>query len=294
MKTTAPVLPRIIHFYLLALLLATGLLYFGPEDVQLTRILAFGPRWLAGAPLMVLLPLACRKGLLLTCELLLCAALIAGLFMGYTLRISEPVAHGEVLRVLNCNLNGTVPDQEEFSGIVLEQGIDVIVLQGCPQNLILNLPSGWSAEHQGKLAIFSRYGLTPPTSSMEVLPWLVCSMRTPSGKVVIANADCNNTAQWKLFPADTRKQPTIIAGNFGMPAENYAFRNTWPELSNVFSMVGKGYGWTEMKTTMGISWGIRSAQILVSADVQPISCEVGPDIGTSHRPLLSELVLTAP
>jgi len=294
MKTTAPVLQRTIHFYLLALLLATGLLYFGPADLQLTRMLAFGPRWLTGVPLMVLLLLACRKGLLLICELLLCAALIAGPFMGYTLRISEPMAHGEVLRMLNCNLSGTVPDKEELSGLVLEQGIDVIVLQGCPQNLILNLPSGWSAVHQGKLAIFSRYGLTPPTPSTEVLPWLVCSMRTPSGEVVIANADCNNTAQWKLFPADTRKQPTIIAGSFGMTAENHAFEKTWPELTNVFSMVGKGYGWTEMKTTMEISWGIRSAQLLVSADVQPISCEVGPDISMPHRPLLTELILTAP
>jgi len=84
--------------------------------------------------------------------------------------------------------------------------------------------------------------------------------------------------------------PKVVAGDFNMPAESTIYRKYWSGYQNVFSMRGTGYGWTERASVRGIPVWFRIDHILVNEDLKPLICRIGPDVGSDHLPVISDIV----
>jgi len=84
---------------------------------------------------------------------------------------------------------------------------------------------------------------------------------------------------------------TIVAGDFNMPVESSIYQHVWGGYRNAFSSAGIGYGWTQRARAkrLATSIGIRIDHILTGKGVVTRNCEVGPDIGSDHLPLLADI-----
>lgn len=82
-----------------------------------------------------------------------------------------------------------------------------------------------------------------------------------------------------------RRDEAIIAGDFNTPVESSIYRAHWGRWSNAWSEGGLGAGAT--KFTRWFS--IRIDHIVHGAAWRTIRTEVGPDLGSDHRPLIARL-----
>ena len=83
--------------------------------------------------------------------------------------------------------------------------------------------------------------------------------------------------------------PSIIAGDFNMPADSTIYRQFWGKYNNAFNKAGLGYGWTVWNTVVGFPLGLRVDHVLFDDSFVAIHCETGPDVGSDHLPLLGEI-----
>ena len=83
---------------------------------------------------------------------------------------------------------------------------------------------------------------------------------------------------------------TIVAGDFNLPAESAIYRRYWGNLRNAFGRAGFGTGYTKRTRR----WGVRIDHVLTSDDIGIHSAIVGPDVGSDHRPVITDLVLPRP
>ncbi|AKT39692.1 endonuclease/exonuclease/phosphatase family protein [Chondromyces crocatus] len=87
--------------------------------------------------------------------------------------------------------------------------------------------------------------------------------------------------QW----VDASPGPVIVAGDFNMPVESAIYRSFWSDMQNAFSRAGFGTG-----TTKQTRWfGIRIDHVLTNADWSVERAQVGPDLGSDHRPVIADL-----
>ena len=80
--------------------------------------------------------------------------------------------------------------------------------------------------------------------------------------------------------------PVIIAGDFNMTADSAIFREFWSEYEDSFELAGFGFGYTKFLR----KWGVRIDHLLVDRHWHSRKCVVAGDVGSDHRPLISELV----
>jgi vancomycin resistance protein VanJ len=86
---------------------------------------------------------------------------------------------------------------------------------------------------------------------------------------------------------DAGRAPTIVAGDFNTPVESRIFQDHWGDLADAFSRVGIGFGATKYN-----GWiRIRIDHVLTNDAWRPARAEVGPNVGSDHRPLVTDLVL---
>jgi endonuclease/exonuclease/phosphatase (EEP) superfamily protein YafD len=76
-----------------------------------------------------------------------------------------------------------------------------------------------------------------------------------------------------------------VAGDFNTPTRSAVYRESWTDLTNAFSAAGWGLGHTHFSRRIGV----RIDHILASDHWHVTSCEVGPDVGSAHRPVVAEL-----
>ena len=81
--------------------------------------------------------------------------------------------------------------------------------------------------------------------------------------------------------------PTIVAGDFNLPAESAIFRRYWGEYRNAFGRAGLGSGHTKRTRW----WGVRIDHILTSSDIGTRQSFIGRDVGSDHLPVVADLVL---
>jgi len=86
--------------------------------------------------------------------------------------------------------------------------------------------------------------------------------------------------------------PVIIAGDFNMTVESAIYRECWSSYRNAFTMTGFGYGWTERAEISGVPLAVRIDHILTDTGLIPKMCQVGPDIGSDHLPVIADVVRT--
>ncbi|MBT1070883.1 endonuclease/exonuclease/phosphatase family protein [Pelotalea chapellei] len=83
--------------------------------------------------------------------------------------------------------------------------------------------------------------------------------------------------------------PIVVAGDFNTPVESVIYRTVWGDLANAFDKVGRGYGITQRVSVKGFSFGARIDHVLAGKGLVPKVCEVGPDIGSDHLPVIADI-----
>ncbi|MCK4810106.1 MAG: endonuclease/exonuclease/phosphatase family protein [Candidatus Omnitrophica bacterium] len=79
----------------------------------------------------------------------------------------------------------------------------------------------------------------------------------------------------------------LVGGDFNMSEINPIYKKYWPSLTNTFSKAGFGFGYTKYT-----SWhGVRIDHLLCDGNWKVIRCQVGPDIGSDHRPVVADVKL---
>ena len=154
--------------------------------------LLFGPRWLLGFPLLLLVPAAAilrRKSLW---PLLVASALLLGPIMQVCLPWGKStVANGPRLRVLTCNVNGPRLNSAALTALIAQISPDVVTLQEWEADSHVAWPSGWHVKHAGQLVLASRHPIESMTTSVRSLPpseWppvnsLYAVLRMPFGHI---------------------------------------------------------------------------------------------------------------
>jgi vancomycin resistance protein VanJ len=306
-------------------LAAWAFLYFGADELPGATLLAFGPRWIVGLPLVVVLPLAVRVRSYWAVGLVVAAAIV----------VAGPVAGGQVgvgrwfeadrpalqqLRVVTWNAGGAK------AGPSLRRFVDATgpSLLFCQESQLAegDLPPGWKVLGEGGNKIATRL---PARADGSLELWRLGAggrldrfvLQTPDGDVVLVNLhlptprpgieaaigskfrDLGELRRMIEIRAEASRvalswvgspdAPLILAGDFNMPAESRIYRASWSGFRNAFSEVGIGWG-----TTKQTRWyGTRIDHVLYTPPWKCRRAWVGPSMGSDHRPVVADLALEA-
>ena len=246
---------------------------------------------------------------------------------------SRQTDSGSALRVMACNIqNGTV-DLPVLEQAIISTGADIVALQECPAQVALHLPQGWHSLQRGELLVASRFPLVEAGSFQTMHPphrWprdslLATRIKTPSGNVafntlhlpsprygllqILDRTTVLRPSRRGLLEQETRNrrdvadrvarmiaaqtEPVIVAGDFNTPVESTIYRSVWGDYANAFSLVGIGFGWTERTSVKGVPVHVRIDHVLSRGNLRPVRCQIGPDVGSDHLPVVTEYVMTA-
>lgn len=239
------------------------------------------------------------------------------------------IQNGFVLRVMTCNAGGHDFSPETLSRLIQDMSVDIVSLQECGYKILHYLPPGWHELNPSGITILSKFPLRelPAVTGMHlpdswprhcVLPSIVS---TPVGEIAF-NAVHFPTARYGIMhmldrkiginplktdilkkTTDNRMQisqktreainaqkiPFIVAGDFNMPVESAIYRQHWTDLTNAFSSKGIGYGFSSSAVAKGILVKIRIDHILTGNGAFPLTCTVGPDVGSDHKIIISDI-----
>ena len=163
---------RILVWLYLALVLAVWLLLaLGGDRWWLATVMLFGPRWVYGLPLALLVPAAAVWRRRLLWPLAAAAIVAVGPIMGLCLpwaRLAAP--QGPTLRVLTCNLKGRCHDNAVLNDLIRTAAPDIVALQGCWAEARVAWPEGWHVCQEGEMLVASRYPLSEIPRLPQVSP----------------------------------------------------------------------------------------------------------------------------
>jgi vancomycin resistance protein VanJ len=147
-----------VWLYVVAVLAVWLLIRLGGDRWWLATVMLFGPRWIYGLPLLLLVPAAAlvRRRLLL--PLAASGIVVVGPLAGFCLpwgRLLVPA--GPVVRILTCNVDGSAVNPDALSKLVEDEQPDVVALQECWGGVQYRWPAGWYVRQQGELLVASRY-----------------------------------------------------------------------------------------------------------------------------------------
>jgi len=150
-----------VWLYLGALVAVWALMYAAGDRWWLATLVLFGPRWVWGLPLAVLVPavVAWRRWRWLG-PLAASALILGGPLMGLCVpwaMLSR--SDGPRLRVLSCNVKGHCRGNAVLNALVRQASPDLVALQGCWGEVRVEWPPGWHVERQGEMLIASRFPL---------------------------------------------------------------------------------------------------------------------------------------
>ena len=199
---------------------------------------------------------------------------------------------------------------------------DVVALQEWPGNqpLPAPLPEGWHVVRDQGLVIASRLPivesetLKSPVNPMQTLG-VRCELLTVDGPVyfyglhlrtprmgleaVLAHwwdglADLEEvTAQRNLDGAAVREWlqkrvgQVVVAGDLNLTPDSAIYKRQFGHLQNAHAAAGWGWGATKVTRFHRA----RIDHILANVHLQIIRCDVCPDVGSDHRPLVADLRL---
>jgi len=311
--------------YLLLLIGAGMLIRRDGERWWFATLVLFGPRWIFGAPLVLLVPLV----FLLRRRLIWIVAGSAIFFAFEILNLaipwrawSLPATGGQHLRLLTCNTHRYLLNAPALAHLIDNVKPDVVVLQEWESNqgrAIFHDP-GWHVYLWGELLVASKY---PIRDTLDVLPSNsglegaanAYDLMTPGGNIHLVNMHLASPhlvfsdalhrqpgapdeiadnclarrieSQLISVHAKSAKLPTLLAGDFNTPIDSETFGEYWTGLTDAFAFAGSGIG-----VTYRVKWTrTRIDHILFNSDWQCRHCWLGPDVGSPHLPVIADLEL---
>lgn len=303
----------------------TLVLWIDTDDRAMSALFLYGPRWIAPLPLLLLVPLALIARSWRSLAVLAVTSLgVAGPLMGGRVApatlFNPPPAYARY-RVVSWNA-GNANSTAAFRKFQDDVRPEVILLQESPAGWSRkDFPPGWTVhEGPGGLRMASRFpGRFHDGIGWDRLPLAGYAARfaidTPDGEMTVYNIHLPTIrpgfegamasklanlselrtvllgqAQASKIVRDWMGPPiglSLIAGDFNMPVESPTYRRDWAGFPNAFSDAGNGWGGTKMT-----SWHrIRIDHVLYGTPFHCRRCEVGPDLGSDHRPVIAELTL---
>jgi vancomycin resistance protein VanJ len=287
--------------------------------------LLFMPRWLFLLPMIPLAIGAARaRRSVIFAMVLADALLVVGPLMGFqvpSLRWFSKAQTGPRVRVLTLNRGGATIDTALFLHYLDRHRIDVVCFQGQDRNSGFEkvlIEAGWlfNASHQlaSRFAIVKDLGVSterdftiPMTLDRvkihhpEGFDFVVGSVHLPASEQAFSRLSAGdfpgfriNMARWddelvmlREWMADSGSTPLIVAGDFQMPTDYHAMASLRASYPSAFEQAGWGTGptWPTAFPWAGFD------QIVATPDWLFTRAWVGPDLGSSHLPMIVEAFL---
>jgi len=301
--------------------------YWPPKLYGLANLFQVSPLWVLAVPAIGLfiaaLPVRSKAIIFIN---LASFFIIVFFIMGFNVPLTGLMHKGSDtknnLRIISCNLSPVV-NMRSLSEFILKKQPDIILFQEAYENHQSALKkilsqNKWELSFQGGLGIASgfkikrfevinrdmpggggnmavRYDLERNMGNMHLF---YVHLHTPRvGIQDIIDGDINGVSEIKDMAQVKDKESGIvsqwiapyknvlIAGDFNMSQRNPVYRKYWAWFTNVFSKAGFGFGYTKFT-----SWhGVRIDHILCDGGWKVIHSEVGPDVGSDHRPLVTDV-----
>jgi len=297
-------------------------LHFAGDRWWLATMLLFGPRWVWGAPLALLLPAAGwlrpRRWWVVFLGVGIALIPVGGLrvpWRTFTFATSQPC-----LRVLTCNIHRQQTDTKSLAKLIAAVHPDVVALQNwSSSHAAVFGQGGWFMHRDGELLLASRFPIGRVTQVDQLdeggwdgsgtcyelqTPWAVVPFfnlhlasphryfedvleSDPTGpEGVRANSACRERQSKLVSDLALAQGPaTLLAGDFNTPDDSPIFRRAWASFSDAFTIAGWGFG----RTFYTRRTAIRIDHILAGPAWRCRRCWVGPTVGSPHLPVIADI-----
>jgi vancomycin resistance protein VanJ len=149
-----------VWLYVLFVLIVWLLLRFAGERWWFATIMLFGPRWVYGVPLAVLIPLAAALRRRLLWPLAVAAIVVVWPIMGLCIPWGRAMGpDGPALRVLTFNVAGQATTSDALYDLVETLQPDIVALEESCEAKSYKWPAGWQSLQRGELLVASRYAI---------------------------------------------------------------------------------------------------------------------------------------
>lgn len=309
--------------YLVAVLGAWLVLGWADEWWPAT-LLMFAPRWLLAVPLAALVPAAFlfrprSLGLLLIAALVVAVPVLG--FCAPWRQVIHPAPPGTPFRVLTCNMHYAHGDPGALDNLVAATNPDVVAVQEWPGSAhsALRTAPGWYTHPGSRLFLASRhpirgavklgrnsmgtegsvtrYELETPLGVVHVFNLHLASAR--EGLYAVTHDRGGGAAGVRANSALRQEQseclagwaaevrgPLLLVGDFNTPPQSTLFAQDWGDYRDAFASAGLGWGFT----FFGGRTMVRIDHVLMGRGWYCRHCQVGPDVGSQHRPVLADLI----
>ncbi|MBL8795278.1 MAG: endonuclease/exonuclease/phosphatase family protein [Planctomycetia bacterium] len=288
-------------------------------------VLMYGPRWVYGLPLVVLIPAALLWRRRLLGVQLACLLLVVGPIMGLNLPWRNLFASAPMrptVRVLSLNTDRTRLDAPALARLLRDTDPDIVALQEWTSRNEKTVfeSDGWEMRRDGEFYLATRFRILsaelmqePPAAQHDFCRYVLetrqlklhvinLHLQTPRGSLAAVRYDWKhgyekleaNTAQRRQQSragSDWARQvdgPLLIAGDFNMTDESAVFHEFWSPYPDAWTQAGSGWGYTYRNRRTAI----RIDHILSGPGWRCRRCWVGPDLGSEHLPVIADFEWT--
>ena len=325
-------LSTIVYVYVAVVAAVAAIYAVGPERFAWGGVTLFLPQIALAIPGFLLLPLVLWRARRLTALLAATLLLIVGPLMGMTWSSQED-HEGIPLRVMTYNIQlwqrRNVP---AIMKEILNVDPDVLCLQDARSTRNTPLAGYFKNRNVsmfGQYVVVSKFPIVESTVGDisydgETHTYLRARIDVKGRQVVVFNAHLvtprdalsplRSPTLWRLAISEMRqnqtqrmsqarqlledsrgiREPLIIAGDLNAPPASLVTRIlTDRGLVDAFSAAGRGYGYTFGHTLLIGKPFLRLDRILASRELVPVRAWVGSELGSDHRPVIADMVLTA-
>jgi len=319
----------LVTLYLIGLMAVVASIRLLSDAWWPATLILFGPRWIWGLPLAVLVPAAFVLDRRLLFALGLGTALVVGPIMGLCLSCADFRAHEEGdLRVMTYNIGGGQAGLGALEHVLTVVKPDIVALQEVSSKLDLEKlePMGFHVHVDTGMALLSRfpirkieardrsdvwkmngsgaiirYEIETPSRTISLLTLHLETVRDGLEAIMSSGLEGAPELEANIRQRDFESKlardfmdrhggASFVVGDFNMPVESAIYQRYWSSFTNAFSAAGLGFG--ESKYTRW--FGIRIDHVLVGRGWASERAFVGPHIGLDHRPMIADLRWVGP
>ncbi len=296
-------------------------MYLRGDVGTFATILLFGPRWLCGIPLPLLLAAALVWRRRLLWVLAVAAVVLVFPFMGFEAHWPASADAPASFRMLTYNVDRRAVDIPRLAQMIGETKPDLVVLQEGDWSADYQWPKHWHAIVQDEFIVASpwpivkqqylphpfalttkvvvRFQVQTPHRTVQLFNIHLRTPRRGLEAVLTRQPDGGDKMQSVLEERSVESRSTshwiagfkgskLIAGDFNMPVESVIYRRDWSWLNNAFGDTGWGFGFTKITDVGRFSYRTRIDHVLYDDSWQCVRSWVGEDLGSDHLPLFAD------